>query len=221
MRHVASAIDSVFSRVEEYYAAKLARHGATPRGVDWSCLPTQELRFAHLLRLCDFGQPFSLDDLGCGYGGLVAYLEQYHQGAAVDYLGIDLSPAMIRAARRSHPQNAMRRFFVGHESPRIADYAVASGIMNVKLHHSADIWEVFVAATLRGMWRATRCGFAVNFLRPLQEGVDHPELYRTEPARWASFCAAELGCSVEVVAEYGLREFTLLARHCGNQPGAA
>lgn len=221
MSQVASALDSVFARVEEYYAAKLARHGATPRGVDWSCRPTQELRFVQLLRVCDVSRAFSLDDLGCGYGGLVAYLERDHPNATIDYLGIDLSSAMIRAARRQYPQTAMRRFVVAHESPRIADYAVASGIMNVKLHHSADIWEAFVAATLRGMWRATRRGFAVNFLRPLQEGVDHLELYRTHPARWASFCAAELGCAVEVVAEYGLREFTLLARHCGNQPGVA
>ncbi len=214
-------MQAVYANVLGYYSAKLAQHGATARGVDWSCRPSQELRFVQLLQVCDFGRQFSLDDLGCGYGGLVAYLKQFHSATAVDCLGIDLSPAMIRAARRSHPQNAMRRFFVGHESPRIADYAVASGIMNVKLHHSADIWEAFVAATLRGMWRATRRGFAVNFLRPLQEGADHPELYRTHPARWASFCAAELGCSVEVVAEYGLREFTLLARHCGNQPVAA
>ena len=221
MNRVASAFDSVLARGERYYAAKLARHGTTPRGVDWTCLPTQELRFVQLLRICDFDRPFSLDDIGCGYGGLVAYLERYHPRAAIDYLGIDLSPAMIRAARREHPPTATRRFVAARESPRVADYAVASGIMNVKLEHSADIWEAFVETTLRGMWQATRRGFAVNFLRPLQEGIDHAELYRTEPARWRTFCEAELGCSVEVLSGYGLREFTLFARHGGNQPSVA
>jgi SAM-dependent methyltransferase len=186
--------------------------------VDWLCRPAQELRFVQLLRLCGFDSPTSLDDLGCGYGALVAYLERTRPGAPVDYLGIDLSPAMIRAARRSHPPNSGRRFVVGHMSPRVADYAVASGIMNVRLHFADEIWEAFIATTLHSMRRNTRCGFAVNFMAeaPAAE-VAHPQLYRTRPDRWASYCVSRLGCSVEVLTGYGLREFTLVARHDGDE----
>jgi len=208
------AAQSLTDSVVAYYAAKLARHGPVARGVDWTCQATQELRFVQLVRLVDFARPFSLDDIGCGYGALVSYLERFHPAADIDYLGIDLSAAMVDAARRVHPPRARRGFVVGDGSPRVSDYAVASGVMNVKLDHADATWEQFIGGILRGMRRRTRCGFAVNFIAPIPQDA-HPQLYRTEPGPWVAFCADELGCAVEVLSGYGLREFTLLARHGG------
>jgi hypothetical protein len=37
------------------------------------------------------------------------------------------------------------------------------------------------------------------------------ELYRIDPDRWIARCA-ELGCIVETIRDYGMREFTLLMR---------
>ena len=215
-RQTAGAMDAVRVPVAEDYSAKIARHGAKPRGVDWLCRPAQELRFVQLLRLCDLNCRFTLDDLGCGYGALIACMDRIYPGAEVDYLGIDLSPAMIRAARRLHPARSTRRFMVGHASPRVADFAVASGIMNVKLHHTDEVWEEFVAATLCDMRRSTRRGFAVNFMTEAPAEMIHPLLYRTHPERWVSYCVSSLSCSVEVLSGYGLREFTLIARHGGD-----
>ena len=92
----ARSLDSVYGAIENYYTAKVSRHGATPLGVDWTCIATQELRFVQLLKLCEFAAPFSLNDLGCGYGALLAYLAKRHASAAIDYLGIDLSAPEYR-----------------------------------------------------------------------------------------------------------------------------
>src|SRR5882757_7851008 len=78
---------SVYSDVEAYYSARVARYGATPLGVDWSCQATQSLRFVQLLKICDFSAPFSLNDLGCGYGALCAFLDTRYSEAGIDYLG--------------------------------------------------------------------------------------------------------------------------------------
>ena len=59
---------AVHTGISDYYTAKIRKFGATPLGVDWTCLPTQELRFVQLLKVCDFTSPLSLNDLGCGYG---------------------------------------------------------------------------------------------------------------------------------------------------------
>ncbi len=181
--------------------------------MDWSCWATQNLRFVQLLKLCDFSEPFALNDIGCGYGALAAYLAMRHATTAIDYLGIDLSQAMIRRARRRF-SGAGRRFVVATSSPRIADYSVASGVMNVSLGHPREVWEDFVATILRDMRRASRRGFSVNFkaadgttANGLADG-----LYRTTPQRWIDFCESELGCSVETIDGYGMREFTLLIR---------
>jgi SAM-dependent methyltransferase len=196
-----------------YYSAKVDKHGPTPRGVDWTCLATQELRFMQLLKMCDFGRPFSLNDIGCGYGALLAYVIKCHPAADMDYLGIDLSVRMIGHARRLWRDRRRVRFVLGSRSSRIADYSIASGIFNVRLGHSRLMWERLVVDTLTAMRATSSYGFAVNFMAPLPpDGSTERNLYRTHPRAWIDFCQSRLGCSVETVSAYGLREFTLLAR---------
>jgi len=202
----------VYARIEVYYANKISRHGVGPRGVDWTCAATQELRFVQLLKLCDFSRPFSLNDVGCGYGALVGFLARRHPEADIDYLGVDLSPAMISRARRRYRSVHGRGFVVGNKIPRIADYAIASGVMNVMLDHPGALWEEFVADMLRRMHASSRRGFAVNFMSEEAGGTKTAGLYRTNPSRWTLFCEQTLGCAVEIVGSYGMLEFTLLAR---------
>ena len=57
-----NVLGSVYSDVEAYYSARVAKYGATPLGVDWSCQATQSLRFVQLLKICDFSCE---RDLGC------------------------------------------------------------------------------------------------------------------------------------------------------------
>ena len=208
--------ESIYSDVEAYYSARVAKYGATPLGVDWSCQATQAFRFVQLLKICDFSAPFTLNDIGCGYGALAAFLTIRYPEAKIDYLGMDLSGAMVSRARRrfSSPD---RRFVVRTVSPRIADYSVASGIMNVSCGYSRAIWEGFVATVLREMRRTSRVGFSVNFLSDAARakksaGAPVASLYRTSPGPWSHYCEHDLGCSVETIDNYGMREFTLLVR---------
>jgi SAM-dependent methyltransferase len=205
-------IDFVCAQVSNYYAAKLAGYGATPRGVDWSCTRTQRLRFAQLLRICPTNAPFSLIDLGCGYGALATFLAKHWSAASVEYLGIDLSSEMVRRGRRRHSNDCRVRFAVGRNVLESSDYVVASGIMNVMVGFSRLTWEKFVTTMLFDMHRMSKIGFAVNFLKkPSQQSQPGP-LYCTTPAKWARFCEQEFGRSIEILDDYGLQEFTLLAR---------
>lgn len=198
------------AEVEHYYTEKVRAHGATPVGVDWSCLPTQELRFVQLLKVCDFDAPFSLNDIGCGYGALLSFLAKRHRRVKVDYLGIDLSPAMIERATCGWRRRRRDQFAIGHRAPRTADYCVASGIFNVKLNQPLDAWEAFIAETLDDMHMCSRAGFAVNFLSPRAPEEEIPEIYSTAPEPWARYCQGRFGSQVEVLSGYGMREFTLL-----------
>ena len=205
-------LTGIYAGIVAYYSAKIARFGTTPPGVDWTCQATQEMRFVQLLRLCDFATPFSLNDLGCGYGALVAYLDRRHHGCAVDYLGIDVSDAMVRRARRMWRERSGAAFAVGHASPRTADYAVASGIFNVAQNQPRHDWERFIAASLDDLHRSTRRGFAVNFMkRPAGTPARHG-LYTTDTAFWARYCATRFNTAAEVLEGYGLMEFTLIVR---------
>jgi SAM-dependent methyltransferase len=206
-------LSGVYAGVEAYYSARVAKHGATPLGVDWSCQATQNMRFVQLLKLCDFSAPFTLNDIGCGYGALSAFLAMRHAESAIDYLGVDLSRAMVSRARRRF-RGPDRRFVVGKTSPRVADYSVASGIMNVHVGYSRSVWQDFIAIMLADISRTSRLGFAVNFVAETAALTESQaaSLYRTDPEPWVRYCERELGCAVKVLDNYGMREFTLLVR---------
>jgi len=198
--------------IAKYYSRKVMRHGATPLGVDWTCAATQELRFLQLMRLGPWPAACSLNDLGCGYGALLGYLGRYHRETSFDYVGIDLSPSMIECARQMWSAAPNRQFVVNSRIPRIADYAVASGLFNVNLWCDEGSWEVFVADTLTQLRQTSRRGFAVNFLASGGSNA-RSGLYHVLPTRWASYCTSELHCDVRVIDDYALDEFTLLVRN--------
>jgi SAM-dependent methyltransferase len=198
------------AKVRDYYSGTLERHGPTPLGVDWPNVLSQYLRFVQLVKLCDFGRSFSLNDFGCGYGALLEFLAMRHGDALVTYRGIDISPAMIAAARARWAGNAQAVFAEGSQCGALADYSLASGIFNVRLGHPVAEWEEYVEAILADLAANSRLGFAVNFMLPRDEARAEAGLYRIAPARWTRFCK-RFG-RVETVADYGLREFTLLVR---------
>jgi SAM-dependent methyltransferase len=206
-------------KIARYYTDKVLRHGATPLGVDWSCAPTQELRFLQLLRFEELPTPCSLNDLGCGYGALFGFVSERRPETRFDYLGIDVSPEMVERARHLWRHARGARFVGGNACPRRADYSVASGIFNVNLWFADAQWEELVARTLAQMRRSSRRGFAVNFLLQQRVSGSATGLYRTLPSTWVRYCERELGCDVEIVEKYGLQEFTLLARPASRKRG--
>jgi SAM-dependent methyltransferase len=208
----AAASGSAQLRIRNYYDLKVATHGATPVAADWTCRATQELRFVQLLRICRLDAPLSLNDVGCGYGALSRFLARRHPSADIDYLGFDVSPGMIREAQRL-PSTPTSRFEIGGRSPRVADYCVASGIFNVKLDIATAAWRKLVKATLTDMQRSSRLGFAVNFIDRAAADAVAPELFTTTARPWLTFCRTGLNMDASLVGNYGLPEFTLLARH--------
>jgi SAM-dependent methyltransferase len=194
-----------------YYTEKLRQHGASARGVDWPSVASQYLRFAQLLKVCDLSQALSLNDFGCGYGALLDYFSFRGIGAPIRYTGTDVSAEMVAAARAKWSGRPATEFVVAAACPGAADYSVASGVFNVKLDWPVDAWEAYIESIQRDLCANSRLGFAVNFMLPLDEPAD-PRLYRTDPGRWIGFLRDGLGCTAELISDYGLNEFTLLAR---------
>src|ERR1700675_2411439 len=135
------------SPVARLYSESLGAHGAAPRGVGWKDVASQRLRFAKLLEVArGFPTPFSINDLGCGYGALHGYLKE--EGFAVcAYHGYDISESMLAQARRqvAAPEAEFRD---GDRLTTRADFSVASGIFNVRLSATIADWEAYVAATI-------------------------------------------------------------------------
>jgi SAM-dependent methyltransferase len=195
-------LSEVHRSIDQYYTRKLRRFG-----------PTQALRFRQLLKLCDFQSAFSLNDLGCGYGALVEYLACYHPETQVDYLGLDLSRAMVRRAGKLWSGDLIR-FQHGCTTLRVADYSLASGIFNVMLDQPLQTWEQFIQTTLQHLQATSRRGFAVNFVSEGRlDQTGRRGIYYTSPDRWIKFCRDQFGSDVALIDDYGMREFTLVVKN--------
>jgi cyclopropane fatty-acyl-phospholipid synthase-like methyltransferase len=143
---------AALASVREYYSNKIVEYGPEPRGVDWGSSERQLNRFRQLTR--DMGDgPFSLLDLGCGYGGLWDYL--IAQGKSFRYVGLDISEEMISRAKAIHPNSPNCTFDVGSRPLQGFDHVVASGIFNVMANVPRQAWDAHVRATV--VARFTAC----------------------------------------------------------------
>jgi SAM-dependent methyltransferase len=205
------APDDPISEVAAYYASKLAAHGATPKGVDWSSLESQQLRFEQLHRICAGAHAFSLIDYGCGYGALLDFLRA--RDRAVAYQGFDVAEAMVQKARERHHGQDGGAFVTEHNLLRPADFVVASGVFNVKLARAESEWTPYVERTLDRMWDLCRAGMAFNVLtRHSDADRMRADLYYADPLVVFERCRTRYSRLVALLHDYPLYEFTMLIR---------
>lgn len=202
---------ALLGQVRDYYDGKLAAHGATPAGVDWNSLESQQLRFQQFERLWE-GQPSaSVVDYGCGYGALAAFLRA--RGQRGSYVGVDVSQAMVDAARAYTADLPACSFLAGTARPEPADFAVASGILNVKLQSDDDQWRGYVRSTLDELAALGTRGFAFNALTSYSD-VDRrrADLFYADPLEWFDYCKRTYSRFVALLHDYPLFEFTIVVR---------
>jgi SAM-dependent methyltransferase len=203
--------DGLFAGFDAYYAPRLAEHGASAPGVDWSSRESQALRFRQLLRVREDGEPCSLLDFGCGYGALAHLLVV--QDDRVDYRGFDVSRRMIDLARAHNPDRARCRFSDSPAELEPADYVVASGVFNLRLDVGDVAWEAYVLETLDTLAAHGRRGFAFNLLTSWSDADrKRPDLYYADPARFFDHCKRRYSRHVALLHDYGLYEWTMLVR---------
>lgn len=202
----------ILSEVAAYYASKLAAHGSTPQGVDWNGVDSHERRHRQFLRLLDGSPNASVIDLGCGFGDFLRFLRAAgHHGR---FIGYDIAPSMIEKARELHGENSDLQWRVGAEPAEAADFAIASGIFNVKGDVPNEFWIRYIHQTIDILAQAGRRGFAFNVLS-MSSDPDRrrPSLYYADPANMLAYCLSRYGRSVALMQDYGLYEFTVVVRH--------
>jgi SAM-dependent methyltransferase len=205
----------VIAPVARYYAEKLAHHGSSARGVDWNNEASQHLRFDQLLTLLAHESECVILDYGCGYGALA---ERLICGPwKFRYIGFDVCEPMIVAARRAVRDERCTFTSRRDELPQV-DFAVASGIFNVKLDAEEGSWEEHVLQTIAALGNYSRKGFAFNMLtRYADPQLMRQYLYYADPGRYFRLCKERYARNVSLLHDYDLFEFTVIVR-LGTQP---
>jgi SAM-dependent methyltransferase len=201
----------ILTDVADYYSARLAQHGATPRGVDWNGGESQILRFEQLTKIIFRPENFSLNDLGCGYGALLDYMKNKYRDFF--YTGCDISGEMIISAQKKCTSESHIKFVKASAPPEKADYGIASGIFNVRLGHDNAEWWKYLQSMLDVLDQTSRCGFAFNCLTSYSDTKRmRDDLYYANPCVLFDFCKKQYSRHVALLHDYGLYEFTILVR---------
>lgn len=195
--------------ISNYYTKKILEHGNSPQGVDWNGLDGQILRFKQLSKIIKKDSPFTLLDYGCGYGAYLDYLNTYHK--AFQYHGLDLSAEMIKASKKKFEDAINCSFSLSSTDLSAFDFVIASGIFNVKLHHSNVSWEKYIFNILDEMDALSVKGFACNFLSTYSDqSKQSAKLYYADPSLLFDYCKKTYSDNVILIDDYNLYEFTIL-----------
>jgi len=203
--------DPLKEAVSDYYAQKLALHGPTALGVDWSSSDSQNKRFEQLSKIIDPSSSCSVLDYGCGYAALYDFLtsNQY----SFDYLGFDWCEHMVETgnARVSNASNFS--ISSGPTCAEVKDYVIASGIFNVRLDFDTTEWERYVLDTISNLHKLSLKGFAFNCLTSYSDPERmRTDLYYADPLKLFDHCKRNFSNNVALLHDYDLYEFTMLVR---------
>jgi SAM-dependent methyltransferase len=194
----------------DYYGKLLDEHGAVPASVAVT-REGQRLRFGVLMDAVrgpvipgDGWLTSSVLDVGCGYGAFVEYMIEHSAYDMADgYIGIDISPEMIAAARELRPNRCFEvRNLIEEPFDKQFEAVIACGIF--QLNHGGEYCEAIIEA----MWRATGRVLAFNMLSAYAPEKHEGEAYY-EPGRIMTHCQ-QLTPFVTVNHSYRQNDFTVV-----------
>jgi ubiquinone/menaquinone biosynthesis C-methylase UbiE len=144
------------------YNDRLAKYGVSPEALGWGGGRERQFkRFRAAIEFSLFGErPIgSILDVGCGFGDFGAWLAECK--SEVEYTGIDINPALVKAGRERYGLN-LSATDVTSVPDKSFDLVVANGIFNFRMQHEEH--EAYIKDMLNCFMRIARVGIAVDFM---------------------------------------------------------
>lgn len=201
-------------KIDSFYLKRLSENGPGAKGVGWKNDFAQKIRFEQLVKIIQTDQSFSINDLGCGVGDLVFYLNEA-KFEGFSYYGYDVLGEMINHAKAIHIKSSNCSFFQIKklEEMQMADYTVASGIFNPRHGVLDEDWKMHILETLQSMNSKSGIGFAFNALTTYSdEHLMIEDLYYSDPLWLFDYCKRNFSRNVTLLHDYGLYDFTILVK---------
>jgi len=185
----------------EYFEGLLDKHGENYLALDWNSPESQRLRYDILQEILIYGRKsakISVLDLGCGFGDLYDFFEK--EGLIdrhkINYLGYDIAPKILDAAKRKHPQAKFELVDVleNREVPQF-DYVFSSGVLNIRTM-DLESHMGYAKSMLQRMCELAKIGVAVNFLSQgalsitKAEDLNSGRYYYFNPEEMLRFCGS-------------------------------
>jgi SAM-dependent methyltransferase len=198
---------------EKFYQNHLHEHGNSARGVGWKNTEAQLVRFEQLIKVIDRNDKFSVNDLGCGVGDFVHFLDLSKKQYA--YSGYDVLNDMIQRAKERFSARQDVKFALIENAMQMqpADFTVASGIFNIRFTENDESWLKYILDTITEMNEKSRRGFAFNILTKYSDReFMKPELYYADPGYLFDYCKRNFSRNVAILHDYNQYDFTVIVR---------
>ena len=198
------------SKIENLYNENIKIYGCDPKSVGWGTKEKQDLRFAKLLQVIDDKSlPFTINELGCGYGELVNYCTDNGYNLQ-GYIGVDISENMILAAK-DYIKFSNATFDVNNKFSSRSEFVITSGVFNVYFGEDVSLWEKHIKDTLEYMFEMCIKGISFNLLTNYVDYTE-PNLYYADPIAFFDFCKRNLSKKVTLIHDYELYEWTITVK---------
>ena len=199
-------------RIVATYERALRKHGPGVRALKWVDERSQQERFRMIAQVGAWDGA-TVADIGCGLGDFFDYLRA--AGHDVRYVGYDLSPRMVAAARRRYRDRRARfevRDVLAEGFGGRFDYVVASGTFNLRVANH----DRFLRRMLAAMYGACRRAIAFNVFHPYEDArwtavVEWAGYYCVPRERVLRWCR-RLSRHVEAGPAVGEEESTIFVR---------
>ncbi|MEO8761762.1 MAG: class I SAM-dependent methyltransferase [Bacteroidia bacterium] len=203
--------DQILKQVNSYYTQKIIQNGATPQGVDWNSVESQQLRFEVLSTVITEKQNFSVLDYGCGFGSMYDYFKQKYIN--FNFIGLDISEEMIAEALKLYADDTSSKWLTKLEDNDVYDFVIASGIFNVRLENTNKDWLNYILETLHKLNAHSSKGFSFNVLTKYSDKEFMKDyLYYADPLFLFDYCKNNFSKNVAILHDYNLYEFTIIVR---------
>ena len=120
---------------------------------------------------------------------------------------------MIEASKQQYAAVKAASFVTSLDEKIKVDYAVASGVFNMKLETPDDAWTEYVMSCLDKINEVTEKGFAITFLTKYSDKDKmRGDLYYADPCFLFDYSKKNYAKNVAILHDYGVYDFTLIIR---------
>ena len=201
-------------KVAEEYNLRFLKYGAQPKSSLWFSEQRQTLRFDSIITAMKRNQVprhFSINDIGCGYGGFLKRLQDNFSNDRFSYVGFDLAKSPVEYCDRHYAKKGVK-FYCSSIPSEVADYSVMSGTFNYVPDLSVKAWKDYLFTSLSSIWDLTQHSMIFNLMISEQDKITAQRISYIRKEIVFNFCQRNFGETYESFSSKLPKEITFCVR---------
>jgi len=182
-------------KIASEFNSRFLKYGAQPKSSLWFSKERQILRFDLIISFMEKDgakKHFSVNDIGCGYGGFLERLMTKFGQKEFSYFGFDIAGSPIEFCKDNFDQHGVK-FYCRSTPVQMADYSVMSGTFNYAPDLSVYEWKTYLFKNLNSIWNLTRRSMIFNLMISDEAAITSQDISYIQKETVVNFCQKNFG----------------------------